>query len=110
MNRTEAAAYQQEMRSPRVSAEVASRARWPEVRGVHRVVGGDTYVKRNATYCFIHRSFRAPAAIGVWGLSTMYMLASAIACGIQTWSFATCTRAAAGDNASLQFSDLYRLC
>jgi hypothetical protein len=32
MNRTEAAAYQQEMRSPRVSAEVASRARSPEVR------------------------------------------------------------------------------
>ncbi|WIA29376.1 hypothetical protein OEZ86_011880 [Tetradesmus obliquus] len=31
MNRTEAAAYQQEMRSPRVSAEVASRARSPEL-------------------------------------------------------------------------------
>jgi hypothetical protein len=32
MNRTELAAFQQEMRSPRVSAEVASRARSPEVR------------------------------------------------------------------------------
>eukprot|EP00882_Tetradesmus_deserticola_P032989 GHRQ01037645.1.p1 GENE.GHRQ01037645.1~~GHRQ01037645.1.p1 ORF type:complete len:181 (+),score=75.96 GHRQ01037645.1:91-633(+) len=34
MNRTELAAFQQEMRSPRVSAEVASRARSPEVRGL----------------------------------------------------------------------------